>query len=266
MITSTSFERSVHRWAPWLKAMEDARLDLAASKVADAWDYAGKVLLSLGLPRKAVLRVYFLSCVFSSYRYGSDFVFSEIKMLPPDKVKIPGSSVAKQGGYWRPVPPAILTRREVRQELHQWSGDLMRSLCRDRFIYLSREHPVCQLGSRMKRFTDPSKALLAARMKKYGLTLREINERFGWKPQKGSYCVKDGKKGAYRKRNRFPTARRYVRLGSEYLTGPPREPAVLEFLPDSPEQIASTIEAAGIKEIIDQAFRTAIVRSRSACI
>ena len=115
----------------------------------------------------------------------------------------------------------------------------------------------------MKRHTDPSKALLAARMKKDGLILKEINERFGWKPQKGSYGGKDGKRGAYQTRNRFPTASHYVRLGKKFLTGPSQEPATIEFLPDSWEQIASSIEAAGVKQMIDQAFQTAIARNRS---
>lgn len=222
MIKNESVERALHRWEPWVKAVEDGRGWLCSDATAEAsWDYAGAVLKTLRLPAKATLRVYFLSCVFSSYKHGERFVFSEIRPPPLEKWKPPWSreSTGRQVEVrnLHPLPPAILTKKDAYRllnycrdfrVLNMSPSEAIRKIYAPGFMVLDQEHPVRQIGSKMKRCMSPDIAITCANLKE-SMTHKEIGDKFGWAIQKGAY----GQKGTYVKRNRCSTARRYVRVG-----------------------------------------------------
>ncbi len=222
MTKNVIVERALHLWDPWVKSVEHGRRILYPDATADdCWNYAGEVLRTLKLPTKAVLRIYFLSCIFSSYNYGEDYIFSEIRLPPPEKRKagIPGWS------NFYPLPPAILTKKEIQSAL-QWFGynspssNMSPSKAISRFfgdfIVLDDQHALRQKASKMKRYRNPDIAIACALMSKEGQTLAEISKKFGWKPQKGG-LLSSQKGSARMKRNRFPTASRHVRWGNKLI-------------------------------------------------
>ncbi len=227
MIKPESVERTLHRWEPWIKAVEDARGWLGSDASAEAcWAYADAALKTLRLPTKATLRVYFLSCAFSSYKHGEHFVFSEIRLPPPEMRKPPwageeiGSQVKVQN--LRPLPPAILTKKDVCgllsrcrdfRVLNKSPIEAVREIYAPYFMVLDQQHPVRQMGSKMKRGMNLDIAIACANLEG-SMTQREMGDKFGWKTQKGAY----GKQGTYRKRDRCSTARRYVRLGRKLIS------------------------------------------------
>jgi len=271
MITNKSFERALHKWELWIKAVEDARTALGESDAETCYAYAGKILNTLRLPAKLALRVYFLSCVFSSYKHGDYFVFGEIRLPPPEKCKPMWSQDSLKVSYLRPYPPAILTKKDVHRLLddHSYYGDALgmslsaaiREIFAPRFIVLDPQHPIRQIGSKMKRCMDTDVATKCAKMAE-SMKYEDINRRYGWKPQKGAYW--NTNRGTRSKRNRFPTVRRYVRLGKKLLSNSPEESKIyfLEYLPDSMEQIACSMNMTGLRTQIDQAFSAAIARAR----
>jgi len=214
MIRNDTVERALHHWEPWLSAVEEARLRLKNSDVETRWSYAGAVLRTMGLPTKSSLRVYFLSCVFSSYKCRDTYVFGELRV----PLELKGKPFPNRGiGYKQdvsglsPLPPAILTRKEVENLLRdpRYSYIFHRSLDKEvrkfytsRFILLNQEHPLRQIASKMKRYVDSDIAVACAKMKE-SMTYPQLGGKFGWAIQKD----------AYGKRNRCSTARRYVLLG-----------------------------------------------------
>lgn len=211
MIKSRNVERALHSWPPWCKAVDEGRQQIQAigGNSKRLWSYAGKVLKNLPLPPNPILRLYFLACIFSEYTYGGTYVFSEIKVPPflcQELPRLKVFPVCLRGlQNWpglKPLPPAIWSRQDV-----EFYRDSIRN--KPFFdIVLSRHHPLRQLGSKMRRSIDTDKAIFCARMKDTGATYKEINDKFGWKPQKDSY----GKKRLY------PIAYRYVALGKKLLS------------------------------------------------
>ena len=263
MIRNESVERALHQWQPWVKAVEEARTALSESDAETCYAYAGKALKTLRLPTKLALRVYFLSCVFSSYKHGEHFVFSEIRLPPLEKLKAQWPPYRVEVENWHPLPPAILTKKDVHRLLHDhgYYGAVLgmslsaaiREIFAPYFMVVNQQHPVRQIGSKIKRGLDFGKAVACATMKE-SMTYKEIGEKFGWAIQKDAYYRK--------KRYRCSTAYRYVRLGKKLISNSLEERKLgsVEFLPDSPEQIARSINMAGLRTEIDQAFETAIAR------
>jgi len=261
MIKDRNVERTLHSWPLWCKAVDEGRqqTQLIAGNSEKLWSYAGRVLESLQLPTKPLLRLYFLACIFSTYKHGDTYVFSEIEVPPFLRQALRKLEVFPvylsyllneelNKAERRPLPPAIWSRQDI--EFRQDSNDKY-------IMVLPKNHPLRQIGSQMKRGRDPDIAIQCARMTE-NTTEAEINERFGWKPQKGVYGTRNGKGVAHIKRNRFPTEHSYVRWGRK-LIGTHSCP---EFLPDSAEQIAHSIDMTGLRAKIDQAFQVAIARSR----
>jgi hypothetical protein len=211
MIKNNNVERALHSWLPWCKAIDEGRqqaqLTLANSK--RLWSYAGRVLKSLGLPPEPLLRLYFLACVFSEYKRGDTYVFSEIKV---PRFLCQGLSRLRvfpaELGYLlkeaapRPFPPAIWSRQDI--EFYRYLVPFFG----EHIIVLSKRHPLRQIGAKTKRSIDTDKAIFCARMKDTSASYKEISDKFGWKPQKDSY----GRK------TRYPTAYRYVALGRKLLS------------------------------------------------
>ena len=102
----------------------------------------------------------------------------------------------------QPLPPAIWSRQDV-----EFYRDSNRSVPFF-YIVLSRHHPLRKIGSKMRRSIDTDKAIFCARMNDIGASWTEINDKFGWKPQKDSYGQK----------RRYPIAYRYVALGRKLLS------------------------------------------------
>jgi len=214
MIINDTVERELHHWAPWLNAVEEARTRLKNSDAEKRWSYAGAVLRTMRLPTKSSLRVYFLSCVFSSYKRGETYVFGELRVPPELKGKLftnRGIRHEQDVSGLSPLPPAILTRKDVENMLGDYRCSYMfdrsmnkevRKFYTSRFILLNQEHPLRQIASKMKRYVDSDIALACAKMKE-SMTYRQIGEKFGWAIQKD----------AHGKHNRCSTARRYVLLG-----------------------------------------------------
>jgi hypothetical protein len=220
MIRNDTVERALHHWEPWLNAVEEARTSLKNSDKETRWSYAGAVLRTMGLPTKSSLRVYFLSCVFSSYKRGDTYVFGELR-VPPE---LKGKSFPNRGiGYKQdvsclsPLPPAILTRKDVENLLRdpRYSDIFRRSLGKkevrkfymSRFILLNQEHPLRQIASKMKRYVNSDIAVACAKMKE-SMTYPQLGDRFGWAIQKD----------AHGKSNRCSTAHRYVLLGRKLIS------------------------------------------------
>ena len=210
MIKSRNVERALHSWPPWCKAVDEGRQQ---TQVIDGnskrlWSYAGKALKNLPLPPNPILRLYFLACIFSEYTYGGTYVFSKIKVplflcqgLPRLKVFPVYLKCLQNWPELKPLPPAIWSRQDV-----EFYRDSIRN--KPFFdIVLSRHHPLRQIGSKIRRSIDTDKAIFCARMIDNGATYKEINDKFGWKPQKDNYGQK----------RRYPTAYRYVVLGKKLL-------------------------------------------------
>ena len=99
---------------------------------------------------------------------------------------------------------------------------------------------------------------------KESMKCEEINRKFGWRAQKSAYCTRDDLTGAGIKRNRFPTVRRYVQLGRKLISDSceKHNRNFPEFLADSAEQIAESMDKTGLRDKITQAFTAAIARAR----
>jgi hypothetical protein len=219
MIRNDTVERALHHWAPWLNAVEEARTSLMNSDKETRWSYAGAVLRTMRLPTKSSLRVYFLSCVFSSYKRGDTYVFGELRVPPELKGKpFPIRSIwyKQDVSGVSPLPPAILTRKDVKNLLRvpRYSYIFHRSLDKEirkfymsRFMLLNQEHPLRQIASKMKRYVNSDIAVACAKMNE-SMTYPQIGDKFGWAIQKD----------AHGKRNRCSTARRYVLLGRKLIS------------------------------------------------
>jgi hypothetical protein len=215
MIRNDTVERALHHWEPWLNAVEEARTSLKNSEKETLWSYAGAALRTMRLPTKSSLRVYFLSCVFSSYKRGDTCVFGELRVPPELKGKLFINRSIRQEddvSSQSPLPPAILTRKDVENLLRdpRYSDIFHRSLDKkevrkfytSRFILLNQEHPLRQITSKMKRYVNSDIAVACAKMKE-SMTYQQLGDKFGWAIQKD----------AHGKRNRCSTASRYVQLG-----------------------------------------------------
>lgn len=211
MIISKNVERALHSWPLWCKAVDEGRqqIQVIDGNSKRLWSYAGKALKNLPLPLNPILRLYFLACVFSEYTYAGTYIFGEIKVplfLCQSFPKLKVFPVCLRDLLNRPVPqplpPAIWSRQDV-----EFYRDSIRN--KPFFdIVLSRHHPLRKIGSKMRRSIDTDEAIFCARMKDAGATIKELNDKFGWKPQEDSY----GRK------TRYPTAYRYVALGKKLLS------------------------------------------------
>lgn len=219
MIRDVTVERALHRWEPWLNAVKEARTRLKYSDTETRWSYAGTVLRTLRLPTKSSFRLYFLSCVFSFYKRGETYVFSELRVPLELKGKLfPNNDIGhkQDNPSLRPSPPAIMTRKDAQNLLgycrNSYVLDIspaenIRKIYAPHFILLNQEHPLRQVASKMKRYVDSDIAIACAKMKK-SMTYRQIGEKFGWAIQKD----------AHGKRNRCSTARRYGLLGKKLVS------------------------------------------------
>jgi len=226
MIKNVTVERALHRWEPWLNAVEEARTRLKDSDAETCWSYAGTALGALGLPAKWLLRLYFLSCVFSSYKHGDTYVFGEINLPLKQEWKagfLYDSSVRQpDASSFRPLPPAIMTKKDAEHLLsycrnfhilNKSSAEAFRKIYAPYLMMLRREHPLRYVASKVKRCVDSDRAIACAKMKE-SMTHRQIGEKFGWAIQKD----------AHGKRNCCSTSRRYVLLGRRLLsTSGPKE-------------------------------------------
>jgi hypothetical protein len=213
MIKSRNVERALHSWPPWCKAVDEGRqqTQVIGGNSKRLWSYAGKVLKSLPLPPNPLLRLYFLACTFSEYTYEGNYVFSEIK-VPPflcqglPKLKVFPASLRCLLNWpeLKVSPPEIWSQQDIKFYRDSIGS---KTIFYDRNIILSSRHPLRKIGSKMKRSIDTDKTIFCARMKDAGATSKEINDKFGWKPQKDNYGQK----------RRYPTAYRYVVLGKKLL-------------------------------------------------
>lgn len=144
MIKARSFERVLHKWEPWVRAIADARLESYPD--SDRWwAYAKAVMRKLHFPNKPLLCLYFLSCVFSEYKITGAYCYENIE-LPPflfDKYDSFVASMAPaiarlymfdfsgtgsirlspdlMGIRERPLPPAVWNKRDVKFAL-RWES------------------------------------------------------------------------------------------------------------------------------------------------
>ena len=79
MIKARNFERTLHQWEPWLRAIADARLQ-SYSDADEWWAYAKTIMRKLRFPSKPLLCLYFLSCVFSQYAINGAYCFKNIRL------------------------------------------------------------------------------------------------------------------------------------------------------------------------------------------
>ena len=198
-----------------VRAVDEGRqkTQVIAGNSKRLWSYDGKALKDLSLPPNPLLRLYFLACIFSEYKHGDTCIFSEIKMPPflcQGLVRLQVFSLSLR--YFlneelneaerRPIPPAIWSQQDV-----EFYPDSIRSNP-FYFIVLPKRHPLRKIGAETKRYIDTEKAIICASMKDAGISYPEINNKFGWKPQKDSYGQK----------TRYPTAYHYVTMGRKLIS------------------------------------------------
>lgn len=220
MIKNVTVERTLHCWEPWLNAVEETRTRLKDSDAETCWSYSSTVLRTLGLPAKWLLRLYFLSCVFSSYKHGDQYVFGELSVPLQQKWKpsFLHNSIERQQDVpsFRPMPPAILTQKDAQcllsycrnfHILNKTPAEAFRKIYAPYFMMLRQEHPLRHIASKMKRYVDSDRAIACAKMKE-SMTHRQIGGKFGWAIQKD----------AYGRRNRCSTSRRHVLVGRRLIS------------------------------------------------
>jgi len=238
MIRATSVEKSLHRWQPWLNAVENARriIKLDTTNNELYWSYGRAILCSLRLPAKPQLCRYFLSCVLSEYERNGIYYYNELKQvsLPYSTLRYFEESLrllmarqtidqymgAKTIRQWpdlgllleRPLPPAIWNKKDVHFVInalkHNPGPDMsvyetIRRFCGPYFMVLSSHHPLHLIGSKIKREYDKDIAWTSAEMKDDNYKYEQIADKFGFPKQEDSYGRKI----------RSSTARDYVRRG-----------------------------------------------------
>lgn len=145
MIKASNFERVLHQWEPWLRAVKDARLQSYLD--SDAWwGYAKAVMRKLRFPSKSLLCLYFLSCVFSQYEINGTYCFEDIELPSILFDKFDSFNTRIAGAIWRfiyvfdflrvrpiricpdlmgmrerPLPPAVWNEHDVKFAL-QWES------------------------------------------------------------------------------------------------------------------------------------------------
>lgn len=240
LVKASSLERALHQWEPWLRAVKDARLQSHLN--SDAWwTYTKTIMRRLRFPSKPLLRLYFLSCVFSQYEINGTYCFANIR-LPSvlfDKFDSFNTRIAPaiwrfvnvhdflkirpirlcpdlMGMRERPLPPALWNDGDVKLAL-QWESHYMdnpyeglRKYYSQFFMVLALDHTILEIARKGKRRIDDASAIRCAEMKDIeGNTYAQIAERFGWALQENSYG----------KLTRSSTARRYVRRGRKLRDG-----------------------------------------------
>jgi hypothetical protein len=240
LIKARNFERVLHQWEPWLRAVKDARLESHLD--SDAWwAYAETIMRRLSFPSKPLLCLYFLSCVFSQYEINGTYCFDRIQLpsLLFDKFDLFNTKIAPaisrfvyahdflrirpirlcpdlMGMRERPLPPALWNKDDVEFAL-QWESHLvdnpyegLRKYYSPFFLVLPLDHAIVEIATKGKRRIDDALAIQCAEMKDIeGKTYAQIAERFGWARQEDSYG----------KPTRSSTARRYVRRGRKLRGG-----------------------------------------------
>ncbi len=241
MIKTRTLERALKDWKPWFKAVAHAYQDKESMRNTPEawWSYTRSVLKRLRLPGKQMMCLYFISCVFSLDIDRGSYFFEDIKLPTFLHNKYDAFVECLKPTMWRttvleflrerpprqwpdfnvigdrPNPPSVWNKADIQfileWESQRWSpgesiAEKIRTYYSPCFIFLPSDHPLLQIGSKMKRRINDGIAIRCAHMKdNEGYTYAQIGKKFGWALQEDSYG----------NLTHCSTARIYVRRGRE---------------------------------------------------
>lgn len=250
MIKAISFERALHQWEPWLRAIADARLQSHLD--SDTWwAYVKAIMRKLRFPSKPLLCLYFLSCVFSQYEINGAYCFENIRLpsilfdkfdrfnerIAPAiwrfiyvfdflRIKLIRLCPDLMGMRERPLPPVIWTEQDIQLMLRWESHHGEYTFISGQDVSTKTNKPQEQLRKYYSPFfmvLAPDHAILRITSK----VKRKIDDALAvrcaeMKDIEGYTYKRIGEKfgwalqeDSYLKLTRCSTARRYVRRGRQ---------------------------------------------------